>query len=42
MIPQSFQIRDFTVRLAAVLALTAGVTDTLFRRKFFPIDTVTS
>jgi tRNA-dihydrouridine synthase B len=32
MIPASFQIRDLTVRPAAVLAPMAGVTDTLFRR----------
>jgi nifR3 family TIM-barrel protein len=32
MIPGSFQIRDLTVRPAAVLAPMAGVTDTLFRR----------
>jgi tRNA-dihydrouridine synthase B len=32
MIPSSFQIRDLTIRPAAVLAPMAGVTDTLFRR----------
>src|SRR5260370_41816251 len=32
MIPASFQIRDLSVRPAAVLAPMAGVTDTLFRR----------
>src|SRR5260370_587710 len=32
MIPPSFQIRDLTIRPAAVLAPMAGVTDTLFRR----------
>jgi tRNA-dihydrouridine synthase B len=32
MIPQSFKIRDLTIRPAAVLAPMAGVTDTLFRR----------
>src|SRR5271165_1702238 len=32
MIPGSFQIRDMTIRPAAVLAPMAGVTDTLFRR----------
>src|ERR1700694_3005568 len=32
MIPTSFQIRDLTIRPAAVLAPMAGVTDTLFRR----------
>ena len=32
MIPASFQIRDLTIRPAAVLAPMAGVTDTLFRR----------
>ncbi len=32
MIPVSFQIRDLTIRPAAVLAPMAGVTDTLFRR----------
>jgi len=32
MIPESFQIRDLTIRPAAVLAPMAGVTDTLFRR----------
>jgi len=32
MLPQSFQIRDLTIRPAAVLAPMAGVTDTLFRR----------
>src|SRR5256884_1785367 len=32
MIPASFQIRDSTIRPAAVLAPMAGVTDTLFRR----------
>jgi tRNA-dihydrouridine synthase B len=32
MIPASFQIRDLTIRQAAVLAPMAGVTDTLFRR----------
>src|SRR5258708_26499811 len=31
MIPASFQIRDLTIRPAAVLAPMAGVTDTLFR-----------
>jgi len=31
-IPASFQIRDLTIRPAAVLAPMAGVTDTLFRR----------
>ena len=32
MLPTSFQIRDLTIRPAAVLAPMAGVTDTLFRR----------
>src|SRR5260370_1067821 len=32
MIPASFQIRDLTIRPAAVLAPMAGVTDTLFLR----------
>jgi len=32
MIPASFQIRDLTIRPAAVLAPMAGVTDTIFRR----------
>src|SRR3979490_1670443 len=32
MIPASFQIRDLTLRPAAVLAPSAGRTDTLFRR----------
>jgi nifR3 family TIM-barrel protein len=32
MIPEHFQIRDLTIRPAAVLAPMAGVTDTLFRR----------
>jgi tRNA-dihydrouridine synthase B len=32
MIPEQFQIRDLTIRPAAVLAPMAGVTDTLFRR----------
>src|SRR5258706_12323003 len=32
MIPASFQIRDLTIRPAAVLAPMAGVTDTLFPR----------
>jgi tRNA-dihydrouridine synthase B len=32
MIPTSFQIRDLTIKPAAVLAPMAGVTDTLFRR----------
>src|SRR5438552_3806603 len=32
MIPARFQIRDLTIRPAAVLAPMAGVTDTLFRR----------
>jgi tRNA-dihydrouridine synthase B len=32
MLPASFQIRDVTIRPAAVLAPMAGVTDTLFRR----------
>jgi len=32
MTPSSFQIRDLTIRPAAVLAPMAGVTDTLFRR----------
>jgi len=32
MTPASFQIRDLTIRPAAVLAPMAGVTDTLFRR----------
>ncbi|HXJ05165.1 MAG TPA: tRNA dihydrouridine synthase DusB [Candidatus Acidoferrum sp.] len=32
MIPASFQIRDLTIRPAALLAPMAGVTDTLFRR----------
>jgi nifR3 family TIM-barrel protein len=32
MLPGSFQIRDLTIRPAAVLAPMAGVTDTLFRR----------
>jgi nifR3 family TIM-barrel protein len=32
MIPGQFQIRDLTIRPAAVLAPMAGVTDTLFRR----------
>src|SRR5207247_10587636 len=32
MIPASLQIRDRTIRPAAVLAPMAGVTDTLFRR----------
>src|SRR5260370_8393914 len=32
MIPASFQIRDLTIRPAAVLAPMAGGTDTLFRR----------
>ncbi len=32
MIPGSFQIRDISIRPAAVLAPMAGVTDTLFRR----------
>jgi len=32
MLPTSFQIRDMTIRPAAVLAPMAGVTDTLFRR----------
>jgi nifR3 family TIM-barrel protein len=32
MIPEKFQIRDLTIRPAAVLAPMAGVTDTLFRR----------
>jgi nifR3 family TIM-barrel protein len=32
MLPESFQIRDLTIRPAAVLAPMAGVTDTLFRR----------
>jgi len=32
MVPASFQIRDLTIRPAAVLAPMAGVTDTLFRR----------
>ena len=32
MLPASFQIRDLTIRPAAVLAPMAGVTDTLFRR----------
>jgi tRNA-dihydrouridine synthase B len=32
MAPGSFQIRDLTIRPAAVLAPMAGVTDTLFRR----------
>jgi nifR3 family TIM-barrel protein len=32
MIPSSFQIRDLTIRPAAILAPMAGVTDTLFRR----------
>jgi len=31
-LPASFQIRDLTIRPAAVLAPMAGVTDTLFRR----------
>ncbi len=32
MLPEFFQIRDLTIRPAAVLAPMAGVTDTLFRR----------
>src|SRR6059058_302155 len=32
MFPKSLQIRDLTIRPAAVLAPMAGVTDTLFRR----------
>jgi tRNA-dihydrouridine synthase B len=32
MIPEQFQIRNLTIRPAAVLAPMAGVTDTLFRR----------
>jgi nifR3 family TIM-barrel protein len=32
MIPEQFQIRDLTIRPAAVLAPMAGLTDTLFRR----------
>src|SRR5260370_35420952 len=32
MVPASFQIRDLSIRPAAVLAPMAGVTDTLFRR----------
>jgi tRNA-dihydrouridine synthase B len=32
MLPESFKIRDLTIRPAAVLAPMAGVTDTLFRR----------
>src|SRR2546421_8534149 len=32
MTPAVFQIRDLTIRPAAVLAPMAGVTDTLFRR----------
>jgi nifR3 family TIM-barrel protein len=32
MLPASFQIRDLTIRPAAVLAPMAGMTDTLFRR----------
>ena len=32
MMPEQFQIRDLTIRPAAVLAPMAGVTDTLFRR----------
>src|SRR5512137_231295 len=32
MVPGSFQIRDLTIRPAAVLAPMAGGTDTLFRR----------
>src|SRR5258707_3016265 len=32
MIPEQFQIRDLTIRPAAVLAPMAGVTDTLVRR----------
>src|SRR5258705_9675489 len=32
LIPHKFQIRDLTIRPAAVLAPMAGVTDTLFRR----------
>jgi tRNA-dihydrouridine synthase B len=32
MLPASFQIRELTIRPAAVLAPMAGVTDTLFRR----------
>jgi tRNA-dihydrouridine synthase B len=32
LLPASFQIRDLTIRPAAVLAPMAGVTDTLFRR----------
>src|ERR1700752_3947233 len=32
MLPASLQIRDLTIRPAAVLAPMAGVTDTLFRR----------
>ena len=32
MIPASFQIRNLTIRPAAILAPMAGVTDTLFRR----------
>jgi tRNA-dihydrouridine synthase B len=32
MLPAAFQIRDLTIRPAAVLAPMAGVTDTLFRR----------
>src|SRR5438445_13602793 len=32
MVPEQFQIRDLTIRPAAVLAPMAGVTDTLFRR----------
>ena len=42
MTPASSQVRDLTIRPAAVLALAAGVTDTLFGRKFFPIDTIAS
>ncbi len=38
MIPASFQIRDLTIRPAAVLAPMAGVTDTLFRRVIRGLD----
>jgi len=42
MVPESFQIRDLTICAAAVLAPKASVTDTLFRHKFFLVDTVPS
>ncbi|HUE55968.1 MAG TPA: tRNA dihydrouridine synthase DusB [Candidatus Udaeobacter sp.] len=38
MLPTSFQIRDLTIRPAAVLAPMAGVTDTLFRRVIRGLD----